>query len=111
MTDIITKANLALKPFLDMSGYQPKTTFWIDFSVAEPFGSSAVIDTYKRAFDEWKSNRVYITELVMMLNWKIWQHEQDHLGRVYNDLWAEADKWCMENLKGDDLAYFIQTTD
>ena len=111
MTDIFTKATLALKPFLDMSGYEPKTTFWTDFSVAEPFGKDAIIDTYNRAFDEWKTNRVYITELVMMLNWKIWQHQEDELGQVYNDLWEKADEWCMKNLKGEDLSYFIKTTD
>ena len=111
MTDIATKATLALKPFLDMSGYEPKTTFWMDFSVAEPFGKDAIIDTYNRAFNEWKSNRVYITELVLILNWKIWQHQDDNLGPVYNELWGKADEWCMENMKGDDLAYFLETTD
>lgn len=111
MATAAEKAQLALKPFLDMSGYQPKTTFWMDFSIAEAFGTKAIVDTYQRAFNEWKSNVVFLTELVMMLNWKIWQHENDDFGVVYNDLWGEADSYCMENLKGDDLSYFLNTTD
>ena len=30
-------------------GYEPITTFWDDFSIADVFGASAVKDTYKRA--------------------------------------------------------------
>ena len=52
-------------------GYKPITTFWQDFSIADNFGVKAVKDTYKRAFSEWKTNYKYLTELVMVLNWKI----------------------------------------
>lgn len=94
-------------------GYKPITTFWQDFSIADNFGVKAVKDTYKRAFSEWKTNYKYLTELVMVLNWKIWQHYEgnEKLARVYNDLWGEADAWACENLKGEELSYFYSTTD
>lgn len=91
-----------------------KTTFWMDFTIADAFGESAVRDTYKRAFNEWKNNVEYVTELVIVLNWKIWQHyekQNETLTKVYDELWKEADAWCMDNLKGDDLTYFLKTTD
>lgn len=96
-----------------MTGYKPKTTFYMDFSIADHFGMSAVKDTYKRAFKEWKSDIQYLTELVMVLNWKIWEHYEhnDALARLYDSLWREADGWCCENLKGDDLSYYFRTTD
>ena len=56
-----------------MTGYKPITTFWTDFSIAEKFGVAAIIDTCKRALCEWKDNYKYLTELVMVLNHKIWQ--------------------------------------
>jgi hypothetical protein len=98
---------------LNTTGYQPKTTFWQDFSIADAFGEKAVRDTYKRAFEEWKTDVVYLTELVLVLNWKIWQlHENNEsLARVYDELWREADEWCGENLKGDDAKYYYRTTD
>lgn len=34
------------------NGYQPKTTFWMDFSIADRFGTEAIVDTYERAFKE-----------------------------------------------------------
>lgn len=95
-------------------GYETKTTFWQDFSIADMFGAAAVKDTYKRAFKEWKHNTEYVTELVMVLNWKMWDHAEhgrDTLGRLYQQLWTEADTWCLDHLKGNDLTYYYRTTD
>ena len=94
-------------------GYTQQTTFWMDFSIADNFGVSAIRDTYNRAFEEWKTNTVYLTELVMILNCKIWQwYEKDEsVAEVYNELWRQADAYALDNLKGDDLKYFLRTTD
>lgn len=32
---------------MNVNGYETKTTFWEDFSIADVFGVSAVKDTYK----------------------------------------------------------------
>jgi hypothetical protein len=76
----------------EMLGYEPKTTFWQDFTMADCFGASAIRETYKRAFNDWKNNHIYLTELVMVLNHKIWQHYEtnDVLARVYNELWDNS---------------------
>jgi len=96
-----------------MPDYEFKTTFWTDFSIAERFGIEAIKDTYKRAFNEWKTNIVYLTELVMVLNWKIWAlyKTNEAVARVYDALWKEADRWCCENLTGKDAEYYYTTTD
>lgn len=127
-----------------VTGYKPQTTFWSDFSIAEVFGKddpdkgvAAVQDTYDRAFEEWKSNVVYITELVLVLNHKIWfwwdvsqkskdpltQSRRPHSGtsficdyadklsHLYNSLWEKTDEWCLDNLKGEDADYYFHTTD
>lgn len=51
--------------------YECQTTFWNDFSIVERFGAEAIRDTYKRAGAEWKSDRVYGTELSMVFNHKV----------------------------------------
>lgn len=96
-----------------ITGYEPKTTFYTDFSMAEPFGLAAITDTYNRAFKEWKDNIEYITELVMVLNWKIWEHYETNvtLAKFYQDLWSKLDGWVLDNKKGKDLDYFLSTTD
>lgn len=97
----------------ELSGYVPKTTFWEDFSIADRFGITAIKDTYKRAFEEWKSDYIYLTELVMVLNHKVWQwYERDEdKANLYNDLWEKTDAYACENLKDDELRYFYETTD
>lgn len=96
-----------------MTGYKPITTFYQDFSIADWFGESAIRDTFKRAFEHWKGNYKYLTELVMALNWKIWEHYEtnERYARVYNELWEKADEYAMDNLKGEELSYFLRTTD
>jgi len=95
------------------NGYVMTTTFWDDFSIADKFGEAAIKDTFKRAFNEWKSNHIYLTELVIVLNHKIWQWYQknDRYAELYNDLWEKADEYACTHLKGEELAHFYQITD
>lgn len=97
-----------------VNGYQTITTLFYDFTIADKFGAKAIKDTYKRAFNEWKDHYEYLTELVLVLNWKIWEHYENgnmELAEVYNALWQDADSYACENLKGDELSYFYQMTD
>lgn len=96
-----------------ITGYKPITTFWMDFSIADNFGKSAVKDTFNRAFEEWKDNYKYLTELVMVLNHKIWEHYETNepLAKVYNELWEKAQNYGYEHLKDDELTYFWKTLD
>lgn len=89
------------------------TTFWQDFSIADRFGNAAIQDTFNRAFEEWKSDYRYLTDLVMVLNHKIWEwyEKNEERGRLYNDLWGKADHYAVENLKGEELSYFYRKTD
>ena len=98
---------------MNINGYETITSFWSDFTIADRFGVNAIKDTYKRAFNEWKDNYKYLTELVMVLNWKIWQfyEKNNQYAEVYNKLWEEADAYACNNLKGDEAAYFFWTTD
>ena len=97
-----------------ITGYHPKTTFYEDFSIADHFGIPAVKDTYKRGLETAKAmGYEYLTEFVMVLNWKIWEHHEhnDDLAKVYNDLWIDADIIAQETLKGEELSYYYETTD
>lgn len=96
-----------------VTGYKPKTTFWEDFSIAEMFGNDAIKDTYQRAVNDACDYKM-LTELVMVLNWKLWQHYNignEKVAKVYDELWKKADVYAQEHLKGAELDYFYQTTD
>ena len=92
---------------------RPESTFYADFSVADCYGVKAINDTYKRAFDGWKSNVKMFTELVAALNHKIWAwHEvNDEYAALYDKLWKEADAYGIDTFKGDELNHFLYVLD
>ena len=102
-----------MKQLILENGYEMTTTFWDDFSIADRFGIPAIKDTFKRAFESWRDNYVYLTELVIVLNHKIWEWhaKNEAVARVYNDLWMQADIWACETLDGDEATFFYRTTD
>ena len=90
------------------------TTFWMDFSIADRFGLAAVKDTFRRAFNEWKYDAQYLTELVMVLNHKIWEHYEaghEKLAELYDELWRKADAYACDHLTGEELSFYYETTD
>lgn len=118
---------------VDAIGYEPKTTFWQDFSIADAFGLDAIRDTFDRAFSEWKNNVTYVTELSLVLNHKgcfyysVFEHyndkknktEQDeraerifaYISSLYFELYEQVHEYCKENLTGEDGEYYFRITD
>lgn len=114
MFEMASKAYNSQDPAMLESGYSPMTTFWGDFSVADMFGKKAVVETFNRAFKEWHDNVKFVTELVLVLNHKIWQHwenDDTELSKVYDALWRKAAIWCEDNLSGADADYYYSVTD
>ena len=97
----------------NITGYEVKTTFYTDFSLAEFFGVKGIRSTYDMCFKGWKDNYQFITELCMVLNWKMfrWFEVREDFYEVYRELYRQLDDWCVENLKGDELEYYYFTTD
>ena len=94
--------------------YEFKTTFWMDFTIADKFGIEAVKDTFKRAFSEWKTDYIYLTELTLVINWKCWQHYEKNnieISKLYSEYYYQLREYGLDNLKGKELEYFINTLD
>ena len=104
---------MTFREFMAENGYELQTTFWDDFTIADRFGLLAIKDTYKRTFNEWKNNYKYLTELILVLNHKIWQYHEKHpeMAILYNSLWEKTDLYAMDNLKEDELSYFLRVID
>lgn len=92
---------------------RPDSTFYADFSVADCYDVNAIKDTYKRAFNGWKNNYKMLTELVAVLNHKIWAWHKvnDEYAQLYDKLWKEADAYGCDNLKDDELKHFLYVLD
>lgn len=112
-------------PFIN--GYEEKTTFWSDFSIADAFGIKAIKDTFERAFKEWKDNYIYLTELVLVTNYKCrqWYGVYEQLRNInkrkaeaakmisqqYADYFYQCRAYAQEHLTGDEFEYFFNVTD
>ena len=96
-------------------GYERKTTFFHDLSIADWYGIPSIKDTYRRVMRSWIDDIQFITEFYMCLNWKIWQLRETYpeLAKVYQDLWDKSYTEITKHYKGneDALSYFYRTTD
>lgn len=93
--------------------YKCITTFWDDFSIADHFGLDAIKDTYNRAFNEWKSDYKFLTELILVLNHKSWQwYERENMeySKLYCDLYDKAKWYADDNLNDDEYEYYFRIT-
>lgn len=96
-----------------MAGYKPATDIW-DY-LTEKGDNITVQDVEKWTVDHnARANIGVWTEAVMALNWKIWEHHDlgnDATARKYDELWKYYDALTFKIWKGDDLSYYIRTTD
>lgn len=99
-------------------GYEPITTFWQDFTIADKFvgvEKNPIEDTYKRALKYAETDYKLLTELVLVLNHKIWEWYKTNIvtAQTYNGLWIAAEDRFFELFKDNDEAvdYFYRVTD
>lgn len=97
----------------EMNGYETQTTLYGDFTIADAFGVDAVKDTYNRVFKEWQHSAVFMTELSLVLNHKIWEHHNNNnpLVVTYDTLWKLHDEWCGRAMSDEDYEYYLRITD
>ena len=113
-------ANVCTKMFEanlgNVGNYRRRTTFYADLSIAEYYGEASVKDTYNQVMKEWLDNIEYITEFVLCLNWKCWEHhgrDNRELAVLYHDLYYKAVDEVMEHYKNDQksLLYYYEIMD
>lgn len=90
------------------------TTFRTDFAIADAFGVSAIKDTYKRAFEEWKDDYRYLTDLAIVLNhacWMWYERGNSELSMLYEELFYKTQDYAYDTLKGEEFDYYWRMTD
>lgn len=120
MEKILEQAAISQQNFkqeMNYLGYEPKTTFYGDFTIAELVsGLEGVKDTFKRVFEGWSYNIEYFTELVLVLNHKAWEHHEKNnreLSVLYVELYDKADDhlFSSETFTEEQMSYAAQVLD
>ena len=70
---------------------RPSTLYWADFSVAEKFGVKALKDTWAKVGDIKELDPAVLTELIVVLNHKLWQCHD--LGQMETEKYKLYEKW------------------
>ena len=98
---------------MEMTGYEPLTCFWALFSAVDILGEKMIKYAYSEAVTYAKTNYKFLTELVMVLNHKIWQHYKTNetIARLYNNLWMKLHDECLNTLKDKELEYYLRILD
>ena len=85
-------------------GYTYLTNFHAEFDKADHIGTEAILETYNRLFEEWKSNETFLRELMLVLNHRVgfWdeRYRKDGMNKkhleyvlLYLDLCEKARKY------------------
>lgn len=77
MSYTTAELNTALEKALNGGRYNLQTTFASDFDIANRFAVSKlnpepIRDTWQRAFNEWRRDIIYLTDLAIVTNWMSW---------------------------------------
>lgn len=95
--------------------WRPTQLYWQRFSIAEGYGKEEIKYVYREIFGEAKSDFKLLTELVMILNHKTWQHCENivnsDLCDLYKKLFYDTQEYAFKTLKGEELRYFADVTD
>lgn len=94
--------------------YNIVSTFASDFAIADAFGADAVEDTYERSMASFSEDVFMLTEMSLVLNWAIWRYWELHeheLSFMYDKLWKKLDNYIMDHFTGDELQFYLETTD
>lgn len=93
-------------------------TFWETFDDAEQSGTDTIQVIAKMAFERWKDSVKELTDLVMVINHKCWEHyrlDNSELSSLYGDLYyfyyEKAINYLESKGRDEDISYFIRTLD
>jgi hypothetical protein len=81
-----------------------------DAKFIREIGAKAMIESRKEVPPNIKL-WTYTTSVMNWLSWAWHKEEEPELSQAWADAWNEVNHWSLENLKGDDLTFYIQKTD
>lgn len=95
-----------------LTGYKPKTDAWEYLTAHREDISEEICELWLSRYGR-RKNIVFYTEFVMALNWKIWELADldEQTARKFDSLWKKYDSQAFDLFKGEDIAYYLQTTD
>ena len=85
--------------FCEMTGYECKTAYYQELSIAENFGIQTVKACIRRQLRESMNDYKLLTELVMMVNWRYfrWMDSNPQLAEFYARVYEDLDEYAVDH--------------
>lgn len=86
-----------------------KNDFLEQFTKAEKKGLDEIKYVFQDLFKKYKVDYKLLTELVVVLDLKNWEHKQEKnsYSRLYNRLYENANDYAVQHLKDIELDYYF----
>ena len=95
--------------------YRSITNYYDLYSIADKESAKAVRDLFSTNFEEAKKDYKLLTELVMVLNHKMWfwyrLNPTSPMVATYQKIFDKANNYALVHLKDDEFRYFTSITD
>lgn len=78
------------------------------------FSVMAIKDTYKNSMQYAKTNYKYLTELSLVLNYRLWMHDRNGskvIAKVYDEIWHKCHNYVINNMKGEEFRFYDDAID
>jgi len=95
--------------------YRSITNYFDLYSIADNKNAASVRALFKTNFEEAKQDYVLLTELVMVLNHKLWywyeKNPESPMVSTYDKLYNKANEYALTHLNDEEIRYFSSITD
>ena len=103
------------KMLATFTDYRSITDWWNRYSIADSRGSACVKTLYRDTFEQAKKDYKLLTELVMILNHRLWYwhslNPSNSMVSLYDMLWQKTHNYAIEELSDDEFSYYSSVTD
>ena len=99
----------------NFTDYRSKTDLWTRYSIADNDCVKALRSLFKETFEIAKQDYIYLTELVMVLNHRMWYwyglNPDSPMVAAYTTCYEKAHNWALTHLNRDEIRYYCSVTD
>lgn len=98
---------------MESFGYETKTTFYMDISIAECYGIEYIKKSYNDIIESWMDDYKFIAEFILVLNTKAWEWDArrskglnipEGIVGVYSDLFYDLKDKVFDHYKDNEEA-------
>ena len=99
----------------NFTDYRSQTNLWDEYSIADKKSLKDLKALFDTTFAKAKQDYKYLTELVMVLNHRMWYwyelNPDSAIVSAYTKYYEKAHNWALTHLNPEEIRYYCSVTD